>query len=43
MLKARGFTRVRPLAGGIEDWVKAGHRIELSSDEPMRVAVTASV
>ncbi len=28
MLKARGFTRVRPLAGGIEDWVKAGHAIE---------------
>ena len=28
MLKTRGFTRVRPLAGGIEDWVKAGHRIE---------------
>lgn len=28
LLKARGFTRVRPLAGGIEDWVKAGHAIE---------------
>jgi membrane protein DedA with SNARE-associated domain/rhodanese-related sulfurtransferase len=28
MLKARGFARVRPLAGGIEDWVKAGHAIE---------------
>ena len=28
MLKARGFTRVRPLTGGIEDWARAGHRIE---------------
>lgn len=27
-LKARGFTRVRPLAGGIDAWVKAGHAIE---------------
>ena len=31
MLKARGFTRVRPLAGGIDDWVKAGHAIEQAS------------
>jgi len=42
MLKARGFTRVRPLAGGIEDWVKAGHRIELAGDESVQVAVHAS-
>lgn len=28
MLKARGFTRVRPLAGGIEAWAEAGHAIE---------------
>lgn len=42
MLKARGFTRVRPLAGGIEDWVKAGHRIELAGNESVQVAVPAS-
>ncbi|MEO8937660.1 MAG: rhodanese-like domain-containing protein [Burkholderiaceae bacterium] len=28
MLKARGFTRVRPLAGGIDAWTAAGHAIE---------------
>jgi membrane protein DedA with SNARE-associated domain/rhodanese-related sulfurtransferase len=28
LLKARGFTRVRPLAGGIDAWTKAGHAIE---------------
>lgn len=28
MLKARGFTRVRPLTGGIDAWVLAGHPIE---------------
>lgn len=28
MLKARGFTRVRPLAGGIEAWAEAGHPVE---------------
>ncbi len=28
LLKARGFTRVRPLAGGIEAWAKAGYAIE---------------
>ena len=28
MLKARGFTRVRPLAGGLEEWAKAGYAIE---------------
>lgn len=39
MLKARGFTRVRPLAGGIEDWVKAGHAIE--SGTPLAVPATA--
>ena len=42
MLKARGFTRVRPLAGGIEDWVKAGHRIELAGGDPVLQARTAS-
>ena len=28
LLKARGFTRVRPLAGGIEAWMEAGYAIE---------------
>jgi membrane protein DedA with SNARE-associated domain/rhodanese-related sulfurtransferase len=28
MLKARGFTRVRPLLGGIDEWVKAGHALD---------------
>lgn len=40
MLKARGFTRVRPLAGGIEDWVKAGHAIE--SGTPLAEPVPAT-
>lgn len=43
MLKARGFTRVRPLAGGIEDWVKAGHRIELAGGDPVLQARAAPV
>jgi membrane protein DedA with SNARE-associated domain/rhodanese-related sulfurtransferase len=28
LLKARGFTRVRPLAGGIDAWTKAGYELE---------------
>ena len=28
LLKARGFTRVRPLAGGIDAWMQAGYAIE---------------
>jgi len=28
-LAARGFTRVRPLAGGLDAWVASGHRVEL--------------
>jgi membrane protein DedA with SNARE-associated domain/rhodanese-related sulfurtransferase len=28
MLKARGFARVRPLAGGIDAWAKAGYAID---------------
>ncbi len=32
LLKARGFTRVRPLAGGIDAWTKAGHAIERGDD-----------
>jgi membrane protein DedA with SNARE-associated domain/rhodanese-related sulfurtransferase len=28
MLKARGFKRVRPLAGGIDAWMQAGYAIE---------------
>ncbi len=38
LLKGRGFTRVRPLTGGIEDWVKAGHAIERAEAEiPVQV------
>ena len=29
-----GFTRVRPLAGGLDAWVAAGHRTELFSPSP---------
>lgn len=32
MLKARGFTRVRPLAGGIEAWAEAGHPVERGAE-----------
>ncbi len=28
LLKTRGFTRVRPLLGGIDAWAKAGHAVE---------------
>lgn len=28
-LVARGFTRVRPLAGGLDAWVASGHRVEM--------------
>jgi rhodanese-related sulfurtransferase len=28
-LAAQGFTRVRPLAGGLEAWVASGHHVEL--------------
>jgi len=28
-LAVRGFTRARPLAGGLEAWVASGHRVEL--------------
>ncbi len=28
MLIDRGFTMVRPLAGGLEAWIAAGHPIE---------------
>jgi rhodanese-related sulfurtransferase len=29
MLMDRGFTLVRPLAGGLEAWIEAGHPIEV--------------
>lgn len=32
LLKARGFTRVRPLAGGIEAWAEAGHPVERGAE-----------
>jgi hypothetical protein len=28
MLTAKGLTRVRPLEGGIEAWIAAGHEVE---------------
>jgi 3-mercaptopyruvate sulfurtransferase SseA len=28
MLMAKGLTRVRPLEGGIEAWIAAGHEVE---------------
>lgn len=31
-LMQRGYTRVRPLAGGIEAWIAAGHRVEPDSN-----------
>lgn len=40
MLKARGFARVRPLAGGIEDWVKAGYAVEQGAPVVVPVAVS---
>ncbi len=41
MLKARGFTRVRPLAGGIDAWMQAGYEIEREVDGgPARMVVT---
>jgi membrane protein DedA with SNARE-associated domain/rhodanese-related sulfurtransferase len=38
-LKQRGFTRVRPLAGGIDAWVARGHAVERA--EPARERATA--
>jgi rhodanese-related sulfurtransferase len=28
MLIERGFTKVRPLAGGLEAWIEAGYEVE---------------
>ena len=39
LLKARGFTRVRPLAGGIDAWMQAGHAIESGTRVEAKVAV----
>ncbi len=45
LLKARGFTRVRPLQGGIDAWAQAGHAIERGDAAPIddadRVVVVA--
>lgn len=35
MLIDRGFTLVRPLAGGLEAWVDAGYEIEAIEAEPL--------
>lgn len=29
MLMDRGFTRVRPLAGGLDAWIQSGYRVEV--------------
>ena len=41
MLKERGFSRVRPLAGGIEAWIQAGYEVErgdVACIEPLRAS-----
>ena len=32
-LKSAGFKKIRPLLGGVEAWVKAGHRLVILEDE----------
>ncbi len=39
LLKARGFKRVRPLAGGIDAWMQAGHAIESGARVEAKVAL----
>lgn len=40
VLASHGFTRVRPLAGGLEAWIEAGHTID---EHPQVVAVVPAV
>jgi len=40
LLASHGFTRVRPLAGGLEAWIEAGHSID---EHPQVVAVIPAV
>ena len=42
MLKTRGFTRVRPLAGGIEAWMDAGYAIERGDGGELDAKVRAT-
>ena len=37
-LKAAGFTKIRPLLGGIEAWAKAGHRLVIVEESAADVA-----
>ena len=37
-LKAAGFTKIRPLLGGIEAWAKAGHRLVIVEESAPDVA-----
>jgi rhodanese-related sulfurtransferase len=37
-LRQNGFTRIRPLLGGLEAWVEAGLPVE-ADDEPALVTV----
>jgi 3-mercaptopyruvate sulfurtransferase SseA len=30
----RGFTRVRPLAGGLDEWVREGFPVEVAEADP---------
>jgi hypothetical protein len=34
MLIDKGFSRVRPLEGGIEAWIAAGHAVHGAADHP---------
>jgi rhodanese-related sulfurtransferase len=40
LLASHGFTRVRPLAGGLEAWIDAGHSFD---EHPQDVAVAPAV
>jgi len=40
LLASHGFTRVRPLAGGLEAWIEAGHSID---EHPQVVAIVPAV
>ncbi|MEO8188727.1 MAG: hypothetical protein ABI682_00180 [Acidobacteriota bacterium] len=37
-LMERGFTRVRPLAGGLDAWLAAGFPVEDSEELPPKLA-----
>jgi 3-mercaptopyruvate sulfurtransferase SseA len=43
MLIDRGFTLVRPLAGGLEAWIEAGYPVEAEPLIAIRAGTPASV